>query len=286
MDKERHAERIKAAFHNLVLGSLPEILPPDCPHPEELRRLAESLTELQRFVSALSRGDLSQSLQVSDWPLAGSLKLLQSNLLHLAGQTKMIAAGRLDQKVDFMGDLALAFNSMVDKLRESSTELSHSSTHDQLTGLFNRASFDSEVDRAAAGRTFPVSLVVAHVEEVAAINEREGSEAGDRLIRKAAGVLERAFRGGDLVARLGGDKFGIILPGVEERTTAIAIQRVRIVLEAANQPGDGLSVSLSLGGATAHSGPDVKRALRDAEERMYAERSSRPARPDAGSRSR
>ena len=83
-----------------------------------IRQLAEDFLAIREFTHAISNGDLSQRLDVKgDW--AGSLKTLQSNLRHLAWQIRMVASGDFNQRIDFMSDLSVAFNRIIQRLKQA-----------------------------------------------------------------------------------------------------------------------------------------------------------------------
>lgn len=86
-------------------------------HPE-FAKLKNELFLLRSFTDTLAKGDLSSTINLRGyWP--GALKALQSNLRHLAWQTGMVASGDYSQRVDFMGDFSIAFNSMVLGLKDA-----------------------------------------------------------------------------------------------------------------------------------------------------------------------
>ncbi|MFP4305832.1 MAG: ATP-binding protein [Desulfococcaceae bacterium] len=91
---------------------------PEGPCSDILAELSAYLNEVRQFGLALSRGDLSAELRAGG-ALAGGLKSLQASLRHLAWQTRSIADGNLDIRVDFMGDFSTAFNTMARRLRET-----------------------------------------------------------------------------------------------------------------------------------------------------------------------
>ncbi|MDD5369776.1 MAG: diguanylate cyclase, partial [Anaerolineaceae bacterium] len=90
-------------------------------------------------------------------------------------------------------------------------ELRYLSTHDRLTGIYNRGYFEEELARLDHGRQFPVSVLMADVDGLKETNDTHGHQAGDELLRQTAEVLKSAFRAQDVVARIGGDEFGILL---------------------------------------------------------------------------
>lgn len=115
-------QALQAIHRMLVTGTLPEDLPDELRNHPAFQQVFADLNFLNDFALALSKGDLHQSLQMKG-PGAGALKLLQANFRHLAWQTKRIAAGDFDQRVDFMGDIADAFNHMAASLADARAEL-------------------------------------------------------------------------------------------------------------------------------------------------------------------
>lgn len=148
--------------------------------------------------------------------------------------------------------------------------LKYLSTHDELTGLFNRAYFDAELERVKAGRNYPVSIVVADVDGLKAINDTFGHAAGDRLIKMAAKALKDSFRAEDMVARIGGDEFAVILAGTNATVASECIERIASF--SANHSSHGFSLSLSVGCATATRAEELRETLKVADKRMYEEK--------------
>jgi diguanylate cyclase (GGDEF)-like protein/PAS domain S-box-containing protein len=116
-------ETTRIILEQLASGRIPEKIPADGTYAAELQRMADYFTAIQRFTVALGNGDLTAPLQGFGGPAAGGLKSLQASLRHLTWQTKQIASGDFSQRVDFMGDFAAAFNTMVDRLSEARTEM-------------------------------------------------------------------------------------------------------------------------------------------------------------------
>jgi signal transduction histidine kinase len=87
----------------------------------EFRQIVADLTGLQQFSRTLASGNLSETLRVTGY-MAGYLKTIQANLLHLTWQAKMIADGDLSQRVDFMGEFSDSFNFMVESLHTARVE--------------------------------------------------------------------------------------------------------------------------------------------------------------------
>lgn len=106
----------------LASGKIPAQIPDGCDHAEELKRLTAFMKEVKRDISLLAQGTLAFELKESG-PFAGGIKALQANLRHLTWQTQRVAEGDFTQRVDFMGEFAVAFNTMVEKLDASRREI-------------------------------------------------------------------------------------------------------------------------------------------------------------------
>ena len=159
--------------------------------------------------------------------------------------------------------------------KETEERLRYMSTHDPLTGFYNRAYFEEEFTRLERSRLYPISIVMADVDGLKRVNDTHGHAAGDELLQQAARLLFSAFRAEDMLARIGGDEFVILLPDVGEEAVAGAVRRVREMLESRQPVLDGVKLSLSLGMATARESADLLEALRVADERMYQDKLSR-----------
>jgi PAS domain S-box-containing protein len=111
---------VRDVIYNPALAVLDvEKLPPDF-HDlgKGLQYLGECILETRKFANALSRGDLEGETLSRNNEIAAPLKSLQSSLQHLTWQTQQVAMGDYQQRVDFMGNFSLAFNTMVDQLEE------------------------------------------------------------------------------------------------------------------------------------------------------------------------
>ena len=158
--------------------------------------------------------------------------------------------------------------------KEIEKKLQYLSSHDSLTGLYNRAFFEAEFERAETGRRYPVSVIVADLDGLKSVNDTHGHEAGDVLIRSAAKILSSVFRAEDLVARTGGDEFIVLLVESDEERTAALMKRVRDAEQRLNSEGTIAQVRLSLGSATAYQHKEMATLINEADKRMYEDKTT------------
>lgn len=151
-------------------------------------------------------------------------------------------------------------------------KLRYFSMHDSLTGLYNRAYFEEEMARLEGGRRFPLSILMADVDHLKATNDRFGHAAGDELLRQAAEIFRMTFRTEDVVARMGGDEFAVLLPDTDTEVARLILERLRMNLARHNAAHPGASLSLSFGLATADPGAALTQVLKQADEGMYQDK--------------
>ncbi len=159
--------------------------------------------------------------------------------------------------------------------KQEEEKLLYLSTHDIVTGIYNRTFFEEELERLERGRQFPVSMLMADVDGLKKTNDSQGHAAGDELLRQAAQIVKSAFRGEDVVARIGGDEFAVLLPDTDTSAVASALARVKERLDVYNATNK-ISLSLSIGVATGDKGCSLTQILKEADDQMYRDKTSKP----------
>ncbi len=218
----------------------PPVLPSPLEGVEGLRELAASMVEISAFAGRLAAGDLSGSLAVRG-AFAGSLKMLQGNLRHLAWQASRVAEGDFSQQVDFMGECSQAFNAMVKRLDRSQAALRASESKyrqlaitDSLTGLYNLRYFFSIAEkefRRALRHRRPVSVIMLDIDNFKTINDRHGHGVGDTVLQEFARALGRTLRGADVLARYGGEEFIVLLPETGREAGVVVAEKLQKTVE-------------------------------------------------------
>lgn len=145
------------------------------------------------------------------------------------------------------------------------TELSQLSVTDALTGLLNRRGFVTHATTAIsqAGRTgLPVSLALFDIDHFKAINDSCGHAVGDQVLQAVAGCLSGDRRAGDLVGRVGGEEFAILLPASDEQMGVLGAERLRkAVKSTVRHPAGEANVTISGGIALVQAALEPEAAL-------------------------
>ena len=150
--------------------------------------------------------------------------------------------------------------------------LKYLGTHDVLTGVYNRAYFEEELKRLGRSRRYPISLVLADLNGLKQVNDQRGHAEGDKLIRRAAEALQASVRADDVVARVGGDEFALILPATDAAAAEQALARIHSLVDLNNKYYGPTRLSLALGAATGAAGSNLSDVLREADDNMYLEK--------------
>ena len=143
---------------------------------------------------------------------------------------------------------------------------------DELTGAANRRRLLEELAEQAerVGPGSPVSIVFFDLDHFKRVNDTYGHDAGDRVLRVVAEVAARTVRDGDLVARLGGEEFVIVAPGIGREDAIGLAERLRRALPDEVAAAVGMRTTASFGVTVLRPGDDAIDVLRRADARMYA----------------
>jgi diguanylate cyclase (GGDEF)-like protein len=145
--------------------------------------------------------------------------------------------------------------------------------HDKPTGLYNRNYFEEEMQRMQTGRFDPVGVVVCDVDGLKLVNDNLGHGAGDALLAAAARILMQCFRESDVVARIGGDEFAVLLPYCTTQVAESACRRIRENVVKFRNASPPVPISLSVGWAVKKgSAQTMVETFKEADNNMYQEK--------------
>ncbi|MCL6611303.1 MAG: diguanylate cyclase [Peptococcaceae bacterium] len=155
--------------------------------------------------------------------------------------------------------------------RQAEERLKYLSMHDIMTGLYNRTYFEEEMARLNGGRFSPVTIICCDVDGLKLVNDTFGHKKGDELLKTVAEILKSPFRSSDVVARVGGDEFAVILPRTDEEAARRTCERINQAVENHNLKGTDIPISLSVGMATGIISGDLNcdELYRRADNDMY-----------------
>ncbi|MTV50005.1 diguanylate cyclase [Heliobacillus mobilis] len=147
-------------------------------------------------------------------------------------------------------------------------ELHYLCFHDNLTGLYNRAYFEQEMNRLNTFRQLPLSIVIGDVNGLKLVNDTFGHKEGDRLLVCIAQVLKSELRNEDIICRWGGDEFAVVLPKTDEATAEKICSRILRTCKEADEGPIPLNISL---GVACKTNPEQKinEIFVQAEEKLY-----------------
>ena len=167
----------------------------------------------------------------------------------------------------------------IDQEKRAAEEIEYLSNHDELTGLYNRRYFNEELKRLHNSRQYPISIIIGDMNKLKDINDTYGHSMGDRYIKRAAEAIKRTVRTEDVVARIGGDEFAVILPETDYSKADDVAERILARIEEGNKIEDlPVPLTIALGYETTdctnqnHSIKNIKRCYNKADQRMYEQK--------------
>jgi diguanylate cyclase (GGDEF)-like protein/PAS domain S-box-containing protein len=230
-------------------------------HRDDVERVRIELERLVRGVTSIHRGE--------------------ARCLHASGRAvdAMINATLLHRD-DHEPAHVLAHIEDITVRKELERELVRMADHDPLTGLVNRRRFAAEVERHVAGARHDGShyaLLVIDLDGFKDVNDSRGHDAGDELLTAVAKVLRQRVKETDVVARMGGDEFGVLLvdtsPAEAEAIAEALVATLGMSAEvASDQPSPRVGASMGLVTFTGRTAWTTDRLLATADMAMYEAR--------------
>jgi len=192
----------------------------------------------------------------------------QGELSARLGRNVGMSVAALDYLFNISGDL-VAPTIVEHEILEG---LEHRSVTDPLTGLFNRYHFEATLKREVARclrSQSRLSLLLLDVDQLKAVNDRWGHQAGDQMLVRVAGAIRDSLRGSDIASRYGGDEFAVILPDTDTRAARLVAERICDKVGASDA---SIKVTVSGGLADlslAATGPAEARLIAAADRALY-----------------
>jgi len=206
-------------------------------------------------------------------------RTLEAGLLAADGHAVPMSLTFVDLRSDAVVQGIVVGASDISDLVEARSNLAHLANHDDLTGLPNRTHLLRRLGEVLGQEgAEPHTLLFCDVDGLKQVNDRYGHRAGDALLVEVADRLRAAVRTDDVVARLSGDEFVVLIPSTDPDAVAALQSRIHHAMEAPTRlPGGSLvATSVSVGAAPTQPGASPEVVLAAADAAMYAHKRRRP----------
>ena len=161
----------------------------------------------------------------------------------------------------------------INSRKQAEENLKHLSIHDSLTGLHNRLLFEEELRRFSTGRFDPVGIVMCDLDGLKLVNDNLGHNVGDRQLMMAAYLLKEQFRASDIVARIGGDEFAVLLPNCSSEMINEICGRLKKAVMNSYISDTKIPLMMSVGYVSGKcKDSSINELLKEADMNMYKEK--------------
>ncbi|MFZ5597104.1 MAG: sensor domain-containing diguanylate cyclase/phosphohydrolase [Bacillota bacterium] len=217
---------------------------------------------------------MEESLSISSEILRG--KNCKIETVRKRKDGTMVNVSLLGYPIDFGGKQVGKYfvYSDITKRKQVEEQLKYLSLHDSLTGTYNRAYFEEEMRRLEGGRYNSVGIILCDVDGLKLINDTLGHEAGDEILVTVAGLIKSVFRNSDMVARVGGDEFAVLIPDSDRTAMEKTYRRILSVVNSYNKSKPKIPLSLSIGFAVSEAENPVPLSdlYKEADNGMHREK--------------
>jgi diguanylate cyclase (GGDEF)-like protein len=156
--------------------------------------------------------------------------------------------------------------------KKAEAYLEYLGKHDVLTKLYNRSFYADELARLERKGPQPVTIIIADLNGLKSANDHYGHSVGDSLLRRAGEVLNTLIEKPNYAARIGGDEFAVLLPGMDETAGEAMIEAIRKLTDVNNQFYPGSPLNFALGAATSRPGERLEAVAKRADLMMFEEK--------------
>jgi len=156
----------------------------------------------------------------------------------------------------------------IERRKKFEKQVQYLSYHDQLTGLYNRRFYDEELKRLDIRRNLPIALIMLDVNGLKLVNDAFGHVAGDILLEKVSNVFKAECRSDEIVSRIGGDEFVVLLIKSNKEDAKKFVDRIKTAISKEKVYDVNLSVSIGMA-IKQNMNEDILKVYNKAEDDMY-----------------
>jgi diguanylate cyclase (GGDEF)-like protein/PAS domain S-box-containing protein len=212
---------------------------------------------------------MSNNAQNSDCVEAFSVGTKHTTAQHRLKDGSFRMVDIYSSQINYSGEImsyAIIFD--VSDREEAIEEIRYLSYHDHLTSLYNRRYFETEMNRLDVPRNWPMTLIMGDVNGLKLINDSFGHREGDEFLKYTADILLSSCREDDIIARIGGDEFAILLPKTSQEETDKLLDRIKTQIQEVVKSKPLLSISFGYATKTENN-TLLKDKMVEAENMMY-----------------
>lgn len=184
---------------------------------------------------------------------------------------------KFHRMLDVSGKFAGTVIILTDQTEQKQIEerLRYMSFYDMLTGLYNRSYYEQKIKQVSTENRDMVGIVSCDIDGLKLVNDNLGHQTGDILIKLVGSILKSSFRESDIVCRIGGDEFAVLMPYIDDNAVIQNLcQKVHMAIEQHNTFNRKKPVSVSIGWATGRlfSNKEILKIIETADSLMYSEK--------------
>ncbi|MBQ6440004.1 MAG: EAL domain-containing protein [Mogibacterium sp.] len=249
--KDRIRENVRLCTQSLIRSS-----------SQELEKASAQLTVLIRIQTVMTLVFLLVVLGFIVMITAMIRRPLTQIVAHMQNHEMVPPSG-----VEELRFVTRTYNRILEENNAAREKLSHEASHDALTGLYNRGAYDLWMSNAD---TEHIALLLVDVDYFKSVNDTYGHAVGDRVLKRVAEILKNSFRSVDIICRIGGDEFAVIMTRVNSSMKQLVENKIARANDMLQHPKDDLPpVSLSVGVAFSDRDDPQGDIFTDADTALY-----------------
>ncbi|NTW05527.1 MAG: PAS domain S-box protein [Peptococcaceae bacterium] len=161
----------------------------------------------------------------------------------------------------------------ITKRKLAEEKLTHLSIHDPLTGVYNRTFFEQQMSYLETEDDISFGIIICDIDGLKLVNDTLGHEKGDQLLLDASNIIRKSFRDKDIISRIGGDEFAVLIKDTNSVALKFSRMRIKNNVDQYNTANPEIPLSISVGfSISSKKNNDVNEIFKEADNNMYSEK--------------